>query len=148
MMRTEVRTKIIKIIEDITCSQGEVYLNSKFDALGMDSLDIAEAQIAIEEEWNIEISNEEWKKVSFIDQAAVLINEKLGPEPEEPKPEKKPNIEIQVDNAIVEIEKAKNGIRDIERGLVSRTKQWRVLGGIQGALSEALDFLRPIAMEK
>ena len=46
--------------------------------LNADSLDLVEAVLALEEEWNIEIPEEEMEGVKTVGQAVALVEQKLG----------------------------------------------------------------------
>lgn len=55
------------IVEQLGVDEGEVTLESKFiDDLGADSLDIVELIMALEEEFDMEIPDEEAEKISTV----------------------------------------------------------------------------------
>ena len=79
-MSTEQRVKEI-IVEQLGVNEGEVNPEAKFvDDLGADSLDLVELVMALEEEYNIEISDEDAEKILTVGDAiniskAMFLNE-------------------------------------------------------------------------
>ena len=64
--------------ENLGCHPHEIKLESKFiDDLGADGMDVIELAIACEEEWRIEITNEELEKISTFKDALKFVEEKL-----------------------------------------------------------------------
>ena len=74
----EVEEKIKKIIsEQLGVEEDEVLPEAKFvDDLGADSLDTVELVMALEEEFDIEIPDEEAEKIQTVGAAIDFINEK------------------------------------------------------------------------
>ncbi len=72
--------KLQKIISEVLPVEAEdISLNSTFaDDLGADSLDIYQIVMAIEEEFDIEIPNEEAEKIVTVGDAVDRIKEALG----------------------------------------------------------------------
>ncbi len=72
--------KVKQIIsEQFNISEGELTLYTSFaDDLNADSLDIFQIIMAIEEEFEIEISNEDAEKVSSIGDVVDYIKEQKG----------------------------------------------------------------------
>lgn len=72
--------KVKKIIsEQLDVDLGEVKLEASFvDDLGADSLDTVELVMALEEEFGIEIPDEEAEKITTVGEAAELVSQKLN----------------------------------------------------------------------
>ncbi|MBI4667993.1 MAG: acyl carrier protein [Elusimicrobia bacterium] len=69
----EARVKKI-IVEQLGVDAGEVNINSHFvNDLGADSLDTVELVMALEEEFNAEIPDEEAEKIQTVGQAVEFI---------------------------------------------------------------------------
>lgn len=63
------------IVEQLGVDEGEVTTEASFtDDLGADSLDIVELVMAFEEEFNIEIPDEEAEKISKVQDAVAYID--------------------------------------------------------------------------
>mgnify|MGYP006271794613 FL=1 len=72
-MSIEKRVKEI-IVEQLGVNESEVTPEAKFvDDLGADSLDLVELVMALEEEYNIEISDEEAEKILTVGDAIEYI---------------------------------------------------------------------------
>lgn len=70
-------TKIV--VEQLGVDEAEVKNESAFvDDLGADSLDTVELVMALEEEFDCEIPDEEAEKITTVQQAIDYINSKLG----------------------------------------------------------------------
>ena len=70
-------TKIV--VEQLGVDEGEVKNASAFvDDLGADSLDTVELVMALEEEFDCEIPDEEAEKITTVQQAIDYVNSKLG----------------------------------------------------------------------
>lgn len=78
-MASEVFVKVKDIIVDqLGVDEKEVTSTSSFsDDLGADSLDVVELVMALEEEFNIEIPDEEAEKISTVGEAVNYIEEKV-----------------------------------------------------------------------
>jgi acyl carrier protein len=74
-----VEERVIQIVvEQLGVKEEEVSLESSFvDDLGADSLDTVELVMALEEEFNCEIPDEEAEKITTVDQAISYINNHL-----------------------------------------------------------------------
>ena len=73
-MSVEAKVKSI-IVEQLGVDQDEVTVNASFtDDLGADSLDIVELVMAFEEEFNIEIPDEDAEKISRVQEAVSYIS--------------------------------------------------------------------------
>ncbi|MCC6640346.1 MAG: acyl carrier protein [Deltaproteobacteria bacterium] len=67
------------IVNHLNISQEEVIPEASFvDDLGADSLDIVELVMAMEEEFDIEIPDEDAEKIQTIGDAIAYLKEKLG----------------------------------------------------------------------
>ena len=67
------------IVEQLGVSREEAVLNASFiDDLGADSLDIVELVMAMEEEFDIEIPDEDAERIQTIGDATAYLKEKLG----------------------------------------------------------------------
>ena len=67
------------VVEQLGVKEEEVTNDSSFvDDLGADSLDTVELVMALEEEFNIEIQDEEAEKITTIQQAIDFISNKVG----------------------------------------------------------------------
>jgi acyl carrier protein len=74
MSSTEDRVKQI-VVEQLGVSEDEVSGDSSFvDDLGADSLDTVELVMALEEEFNCEIPDEEAEKITTVQQAVDYVN--------------------------------------------------------------------------
>jgi len=78
--RAEVQAKVISIIvEQLGIEESEVKLESNFiDDLGADSLDTVELVMAFEEEFDLEIPDEEAEKITTVGSAIDHIIEAIG----------------------------------------------------------------------
>jgi acyl carrier protein len=77
MSSVEERVKKI-IVEQLGVSEGEVKGDASFvDDLGADSLDTVELVMALEEEFDCEIPDEEAEKIATVQQAIDYINAHL-----------------------------------------------------------------------
>lgn len=72
--------RVIKIVvEQLGVNEGEVKRESSFvDDLGADSLDTVELVMALEEEFDCEIPDEEAEKITTVQEAINYVNAKLG----------------------------------------------------------------------
>ncbi len=77
MSSVEERVKKI-VVEQLGVNESEVNNNSSFvDDLGADSLDTVELVMALEEEFDCEISDEEAEKITTVKQAIDYINARV-----------------------------------------------------------------------
>lgn len=66
------------IVDQLGVEENEVKLESSFvDDLGADSLDVVELVMAIENEFEIEISDEDYDKVSTVGDVVEYIRERV-----------------------------------------------------------------------
>lgn len=77
---SEIIERVRKIvIEQLGVDAGDVTLESSFvDDLGADSLDTVELVMALEEEFETEIPDEDAEKITTVQQAVDYINEHSG----------------------------------------------------------------------
>lgn len=80
MERTEIEERVRKVLaEQLAREVTEVTLEASFeDDLDADSLDLVEAVLALEEEFGIEIPEEEMEGVKTVKEAVDLAASKLG----------------------------------------------------------------------
>ncbi|MDX5151154.1 MAG: acyl carrier protein [Acidiferrobacterales bacterium] len=73
---SSVEERVTKIVaEQLGVAEGEVSANSSFvDDLGADSLDTVELVMALEEEFDTEIPDEEAEKITTVQQAIDYVN--------------------------------------------------------------------------
>lgn len=78
--RNEIQSKVIGIIvEQLGIEEGEVKEESNFiDDLGADSLDTVELVMAFEEEFDLEIPDEEAEKITTVKEAIDHIAEAIS----------------------------------------------------------------------
>lgn len=76
-MSEELKNKVIAIIaEQLGLDEEEIKLDASFvDDLGADSLDIVELVMALEEEYGIEIPDEDAEKIKTVQDAINYIQE-------------------------------------------------------------------------
>lgn len=82
MQTTEIFNRLVDVAKPWTFMQssGDVTLESRFvDDLGFDSLDQVEVMMEVEEEFCIEISDEEAETVVTLADAVALVQAKLTP---------------------------------------------------------------------
>jgi acyl carrier protein len=79
MMATELENKVSEIIvEQLGASKEEIVPEASFiDDLGADSLDIVELVMAMEEEFDIEIPDEDAEKIQTIGDAFSYVKERV-----------------------------------------------------------------------
>ncbi|HEY6678898.1 MAG TPA: acyl carrier protein [Actinomycetota bacterium] len=80
MDKEEIEARVRKVLsEQLAVDEGQVTPDARFaEDLNADSLDLVEAVLALEEEWNIEIPEEEMDGVKTVGQAVQLVASKLG----------------------------------------------------------------------
>ena len=67
------------IVEQLGVSKDEIVANASFiDDLGADSLDIVELVMSMEEEFDIEIPDEDAEKIQTIGDAVAYLTERVG----------------------------------------------------------------------
>ena len=78
MEKTVERRVIEIIVEQLGVSEEEVALEASFiDDLGADSLDLVELIMALEEEFGLEISDEDAEKIQTVQDVISYINEHI-----------------------------------------------------------------------
>jgi acyl carrier protein len=80
MERSEIEERVRKVLaEQLAVDEAQVVADARFaEDLNADSLDLVEAVLALEEEWSIEIPEEEMDGVKTVGQAVDLVASKLG----------------------------------------------------------------------
>jgi acyl carrier protein len=80
MDKEEIEGRVRKVLsEQLAVDEGQMTPDARFaEDLNADSLDLVEAVLALEEEWNIEIPEEEMDGVKTVGQAVQLVASKLG----------------------------------------------------------------------
>src|SRR4029077_18509277 len=78
--RAEIETRVKKVLaEQLAVDEAQVVPDARFqEDLNADSLDLVEAVLALEEEWSIEIPEDEMEPVKTVGQAIDLVASKLG----------------------------------------------------------------------
>jgi acyl carrier protein len=78
--KAEIEARVRKVLaEQLAVDESQVVPDARFaEDLNADSLDLVEAVLALEEEWNIEIPEEEMDGVKTVGQAVQLVASKLG----------------------------------------------------------------------
>ena len=66
------------VVERLGCEPEQVTMDASFQDLGADSLDTVELVMAFEEEFGIEIPDEDAEKITTVGQAWEYIQEKAG----------------------------------------------------------------------
>ena len=78
MSSVEERVKKI-VVEQLGVNEGEVKPGASFvDDLGADSLDTVELVMALEEEFDCEIPDDQAEKISTVQQAVDYVNSRLN----------------------------------------------------------------------
>ncbi len=65
------------VVDQLGVDADEVAMDTSFEDLEMDSLDIVELIMAMEEEFGLEISDEEAEKLTTVGAAAEYIQERI-----------------------------------------------------------------------
>ena len=80
MELAEIDAKVRKVLaEQLAVDEAQVVPDARFaEDLNADSLDLVEAVLALEEEWGIEIPEDEMDGVKTVGQAITLVASKLG----------------------------------------------------------------------
>lgn len=78
--KQEIEARVRKVLaEQLAVDEAQVVADARFaEDLNADSLDLVEAVLALEEEWSIEIPEEEMDGVKTVGQAVQLVAGKLG----------------------------------------------------------------------
>ncbi|HZN43282.1 MAG TPA: acyl carrier protein [Actinomycetota bacterium] len=80
MDKAEIESRVRKVLaEQLAVDEAQVVPDARFaEELNADSLDLVEAVLALEEEWSIDIPEEEMEGVKTVGQAVALVEHKLG----------------------------------------------------------------------
>lgn len=78
--KAEIEERVKKVLaEQLAVEESQVTMEARFaEDLNADSLDLVEAVLALEEDWDIEIPEEEMENVKTVGQAVGLVAGKLG----------------------------------------------------------------------
>lgn len=78
--KSEIEARVRKVLaEQLAVDESQVVPDARFaEDLNADSLDLVEAVLALEEEWSIDIPEEEMEGVKTVGQAVALVQQKLG----------------------------------------------------------------------
>ena len=78
--KAEIEARVRKVLaEQLAVDESQVVPDARFaEDLNADSLDLVEAVLALEEEWSIDIPEEEMEGVKTVGQAVSLVQQKLG----------------------------------------------------------------------
>ena len=78
--KVEIQARVQKVLaEQLAVDEAQVVPDARFaEDLNADSLDLVEAVLALEEEWSIEIPEDEMETVKTVGQAVDLVASKLG----------------------------------------------------------------------
>lgn len=78
MQKQEIRTRVIKVVGDILNTDEKKIVEARtFEQLGADSLDMVEIVMRLEEEFAIEINDDDAQQLSSLDQVVAYINQLL-----------------------------------------------------------------------
>ncbi len=79
MDRSEIESRVRKVLADqLAVDEVQVVPDARFaEDLNADSLDLVEAVLALEEDWGIEIPEDEMEQVKTVGQAVDLVASKL-----------------------------------------------------------------------
>ena len=64
------------VVEQLSVEDSEVTMETTFEQLNADSLDVVELIMALEEEFNLEISDEDAEKLTTVAAAVSYVKEK------------------------------------------------------------------------
>ena len=78
--RAEIDTRVRKVLaEQLAVDEAQVVPDARFaEDLNADSLDLVEAVLALEEEWDIEIPEDEMEQIKTLGAAIDVVATKLG----------------------------------------------------------------------
>ena len=78
--RAEIETRVRKVLaEQLAVDEAQVVPDARFaEDLNADSLDLVEAVLALEEEWDIEIPEDEMEQIKTVGAAVDMVATKLG----------------------------------------------------------------------
>ena len=82
MAREEILTALKEVLVDKLKVEADTITDDAnlFEDLGLDSIDLMTVVMAVEEKFNIEVSDEELEEVSTLAQAADVLSTKVGAE--------------------------------------------------------------------
>ena len=78
--RAEIETRVRKVLaEQLAVDEAQVVPDARFaEDLNADSLDLVEVVLALEEEWDIEIPEDEMEQIKTVGAAVDMVSTKLG----------------------------------------------------------------------
>src|SRR6476646_100859 len=80
MDKAEIESRVRKVLaEQLAVDEAQVVPDARFaEDLNADSLDLVEAVLALEEEWDIAIPEEEMEQIKTVGAAVDMVSTKLG----------------------------------------------------------------------
>lgn len=79
MSENEIKERVLKIIaEEFEQVVEKLTLDTKFEDIGMDSLDVIELSMVFEEEFDIELSDRQIERVVTIEDALNLVKDTVS----------------------------------------------------------------------
>lgn len=79
-MSADIDSRLMRIlVEELDLEEEKLHPNANFEEdLDVDSLGVVELLMALEDEFGVEIPDEEAEQITTVGEAAALIREKLG----------------------------------------------------------------------
>jgi acyl carrier protein len=80
-MEDQVLAKIKELLTEFEVDASEVNMDSEFETLGLDSLDLVELSVKVEDSFGLEIEEDDLKEVVTVGDAVRLVLAKQGVSP-------------------------------------------------------------------
>jgi acyl carrier protein len=77
-MSDEILQKVTEILGQFEVDPADVSEGATFDGLGLDSLDVVELSVKIEDEFSLDIDEDDLKDVATVGDAVALVQKKLA----------------------------------------------------------------------